>query len=123
MYEVVIRVSDLDRAERFYQDVLGLKDPNRPMSCWRVAGCECSSCSDDGEWPKQHFASPVEEAYLEDAEKLLEEQGVSTQGPLHHEWMPAKLLYFADPDAQSWSSALRSRAAAVALLHCRRIPA
>lgn len=100
MYEVVIRVSALDRAERFYQDVLGLKDPNRPMSFWRVAGCERMLVlqQDDGEWPKQHFAFRVEEADLEDAKKLLEERGVSTRGPVHHEWMPAESLYFADPD-------------------------
>jgi catechol 2,3-dioxygenase-like lactoylglutathione lyase family enzyme len=104
VYEVVIRVSDLDRAERFYRDVLGLelglKDPNRPMSFWRVAGCDGMLVlqQDDGEWPKQHFAFRVEESDLENAKKLLEERGVSTHGPVHHEWMPAKSLYFADPD-------------------------
>ena len=104
VYEVVVRVSDLARAERFYQEVLGLelglKDANRPMSFWRVAGCDGMLVlqQDDGDWPKQHFAFRVAESDLEEAKKRLEEQGVKTQGPVHHGWMPAKSLYFADPD-------------------------
>ena len=104
VYEVVVRVSDLARAERFYHEVLGLelglKYPNRPMSFWRVAGREGMLVlqQDDGDWQKQHFAFRVDESDLEVAKKRLEAQGVSTRGPLHYEWMPAKSLYFADPD-------------------------
>ena len=104
VYEVVVRVSDLARAERFYHEVLGLelglKDPNRPISFWRVAGREGMLVlqQDDGDWQKQHFAFRVDESDLEVAKKRLEAQGISTRGPLHYEWMPAKSLYFADPD-------------------------
>ena len=62
VYEVVVRVRELARAEEFYRDVLGL------------------------------------ELGLADPKQLLEEQGVATRGPVHHEWMPAKSLYFSDPD-------------------------
>ena len=104
LYEVVVRVSDLARAERFYHEVLGLElglqDPARPMSFWRVAGGEGMLVlqQHDGDWPKQHFAFRVDESDLEPAKQRLEEQGVSTRGPIHHAWMPAKSLYFEDPD-------------------------
>ena len=104
VYEVVIRVRDLERAESFYRNVLGLElglsDPRRPMSFWRVGGCDGMLVlqQDDGEWPTQHFAFRVDEIHLEDAKQHLERQGVSVHGPVHHEWMPAKSLYFADPD-------------------------
>ena len=51
VYEVVVRVRDLERAEAFYRDVLGLElglaDPRRPMSFWRVAGCDGMLVSGD----------------------------------------------------------------------------
>ncbi len=104
VYEVVVRVRDLERAEAFYRDVLGLElglaDPRRPMSFWRVAGCDGMLVlqQDDGEWPTQHFAFRVDATDLEDAKTRLEQHGVTVNGPIHHEWMPAKSLYFADPD-------------------------
>jgi catechol 2,3-dioxygenase-like lactoylglutathione lyase family enzyme len=100
----VIRVRDLERSERFYREVLGLelglRDPNRPMSFWRVAGAEGMLVlqQDDGEWPRQHFAFRVDESELEPAAKALEHHGIRVNGPVHHEWMPAKSLYFSDPD-------------------------
>lgn len=104
VYEVVVRVSDLARAEAFYRDVLGLElgldDPNRPMSFWRVGGSDGMLVlqHDAGEFPKQHFAFRVDEADLEKAARHLEDNGVSVHGPVQHDWMPAKSLYFADPD-------------------------
>jgi catechol 2,3-dioxygenase-like lactoylglutathione lyase family enzyme len=103
VYEVVVRVSDLSRAEAFYRDVLGLElgldDPNRPMSFWRVGGGEgMLVLQQEDEFPKQHFAFRVDEADLEKAQAQLEENGVKTMGPIQHDWMPAKSLYFADPD-------------------------
>ena len=35
---------------------------------------------------------------LEKAQRSLEDSGVNVLGPVHHEWMGATSLYFADPD-------------------------
>ena len=53
---------------------------------------------DAGAWPAMHFAFSVAEPDLEKAQKSLEESGVTVLGPVHHEWMGATSLYFADPD-------------------------
>jgi len=53
---------------------------------------------DPGEWPTQHLAFTVDEADIEQAAVALREQGVAVTGPVFHEWMPAKSLYFSDPD-------------------------
>ena len=53
---------------------------------------------DKGQWPTQHFAFTVEEKDLERAATALRERGVDVQGPYFHEWIPAKSIYFADPD-------------------------
>ena len=106
VYEVVVRVRDLERSERFYQDVLGLEPGLRvdrgPMSFLRVGTQQDGGMlvlqQDAGEWPRQHFAFRVDEADFDRATKLLEEHGIAAKGPVHHEWMPARSLYFSDPD-------------------------
>ncbi len=54
-----------------------------------------------GEFSLQHFAFMVDEADIEPAAALLRERGVDVEGPVVHEWMPAKSLYFADPDGNA----------------------
>ena len=53
---------------------------------------------DPGEWPLQHFAFRVDASTLEAAAKRLKEQGVEVRGPVEHDWMGARSLYFNDPD-------------------------
>jgi catechol 2,3-dioxygenase-like lactoylglutathione lyase family enzyme len=53
---------------------------------------------EDGDWPATHFAFRVAEPDLEKAQRSLEDSGVNVLGPVHHEWMGATSLYFADPD-------------------------
>ena len=53
---------------------------------------------DKGTWPTQHFAFRVEEADIEAAAADLEKRGVAVNGPVFHKWMPARSLYFSDPD-------------------------
>jgi catechol 2,3-dioxygenase-like lactoylglutathione lyase family enzyme len=106
VYEVVARVRDLERAERFYADVLGfelgLRVEERKMSFWRVGTQEAGGMivlqQDEGEWPRQHFAFRVDEADFERATALLTAHGVKAMGPVEHAWMPARSLYFEDPD-------------------------
>jgi catechol 2,3-dioxygenase-like lactoylglutathione lyase family enzyme len=104
VYEVVIRVQDLPRAEAFYRDVLGLevglRNEERKLVFLRAGGQNGMIVlqQDEGEWPKQHFAFTLDEENIEHAAAHLKKQGVTIKGPVLHEWMPARSVYFADPD-------------------------
>jgi len=104
IYEVAIRVKQLPRAEAFYREVLGLevgiRDERRNWLFLRAGGQAGMVVlqEDEGEWPTQHFAFTVDEADIEDAVAVLRENGVAVDGPHFHEWMPAKSVYFTDPD-------------------------
>lgn len=104
LYEVAIRVKNLPRAEVFYRETLGLpvgiRDNQRNWLFLRVGG-EAGMIvlqEDKGEWPLQHYAFTTDEADLERAATMLRERGVEVDGPYYHEWMPARSIYFADPD-------------------------
>ena len=56
---------------------------------------------DKGDWPTQHFAFTVDEAEIERAAAELRDLGVAVNGPVFHEWMPAKSVYFEDPDGHA----------------------
>lgn len=104
LYEVAIRVKSLARAEPFYREVLGLqvaiRDPKRPMLFLRV-GADAGMLvlqEDPGEFPKLHFAFTIADTDIERAATVLRERGLAVRGPVFHEWMPARSVYFADPD-------------------------
>ena len=104
IYEVAIRVRDLERALAFYRDVLGLtvglRDESRRWIFLRAGGPEGMLVlqEDAGEWPTQHLAFRVDASDLERAAQRLQEHGIPTTGPILHDWMPARSLYFEDPD-------------------------
>jgi catechol 2,3-dioxygenase-like lactoylglutathione lyase family enzyme len=104
LYEIAIRVKDLPRAESFYLEVLGLevglRDENRNWVFLRAGGQNGMVVlqEDKSEWPRQHFAFTISEADIERAASRLKEQGVIIKGPVYHAWMPAKSVYFTDPD-------------------------
>jgi lactoylglutathione lyase len=107
VYEVAVRVKDLARAERFYKDVLGLKEGLRDEQrnwLFMYAGANAGMVvlqEDKSEWPKQHFAFTVSEADISSAEKILKDQGVEVSAPVIHEWMNSVSLYFDDPDGNA----------------------
>jgi lactoylglutathione lyase len=107
VYEIAIRVKDLARAEAFYRNVLslevGLRDEKRNWVFLRVGGSRGMVVlqEDEGEWPLQHFAFAIDEVDLDRAATSLREQGVEVTGPVVHQWMSARSLYFADPDGHS----------------------
>jgi catechol 2,3-dioxygenase-like lactoylglutathione lyase family enzyme len=107
VYEIAIRVKELAKAEAFYRNVLGLevgfRDEKRRWLFLRAGGQAGMIVlqEDKGEWPLQHFAFTVDETDIERAASLLREQGVSVEGPIFFDWMPATSLYFADPDGHS----------------------
>ncbi len=103
VYEVAIRVKNLARAEPFYREVLGLevgiRDERRNWLFLRAGdGGMVVLQEDTGDWPTQHFALTVSEADIDKAADALRESGVEVNGPVYHEWIPAKSAYFSDPD-------------------------
>jgi lactoylglutathione lyase len=107
IYEVAIRVKDLPRAEAFYKQVLdlevGIRDERRNWLFLRAGGHAGMIVlqEDKNEWPSQHFAFAVAEADIDRAAGMLREKGIKVEGPVVHEWMPAKSVYFDDPDGNA----------------------
>ena len=107
VYEVAVRVKDLQRAERFYKDVLGLeegiRDDRRKWIFMRAGGENGMVVlqEDKSDWPSQHLAFTVDEADIGRAASILKEKGVAVSEPVYHEWMKATSLYFDDPDGHA----------------------
>ena len=104
VYEIAIRVRDLVKSETFYRDILdlevGIRDDERGLVFLRAGGQAGMLVlqEDKGTWPIQHFAFTVAAEDIETAASLLVQRGVSIDGPIYHEWMPARSVYFSDPD-------------------------
>ena len=103
VYEVAIRVKDLAKAEPFYREVLGLEAglrvEDRNMLFLRAGGSAGMVVlqQEKADFPSQHFAFTVADADIERAAATLREKGIEVNGPVFHEWMPAKSVYFTDP--------------------------
>lgn len=104
LYEVAIRVKELARAESFYRNVLGLevgtRDERRNWVFLYAGGNKGMVVlqEDKRDWPLQHLAFTVAEEDIERAATMLRAQGLTVKGPVLHEWMPSKSIYFTDPD-------------------------
>ncbi|HYB99927.1 MAG TPA: VOC family protein [Candidatus Limnocylindrales bacterium] len=104
VYEIAVKVADLERSAAFYCDVLGLgvglRDDSRRWLFLRAGGAAGMVVlqEDRGSWPQQHFAFTVTADALERAAAELQGRGIVVDGPMTHDWIPARSLYFADPD-------------------------
>jgi lactoylglutathione lyase len=104
IYEVAIPVRQLERAETFYRDVLGLevglRDDRRKWLFLRAGGAAGMIVLQEqaGEFPRHHFAFTTTGSDLQQAVTVLRECGVPARGPVFHGWMPGTSLYFEDPD-------------------------
>jgi lactoylglutathione lyase len=104
IYEVAIPVKDLERSEQFYLGVLGLESGLRQEGRrWHFlrAGGQAGMLvlqENPGDWSPLHFAFTTTEAEIERAASDLRESGVEVTGPVTHDWMPARSIYFSDPD-------------------------
>ncbi len=56
---------------------------------------------DCGTWPAQHLAFMVGESEIEQAAQQLRNNGVVVEGPILHDWIPARSVYFEDPDGHA----------------------
>jgi lactoylglutathione lyase len=107
LYEIAVRVKDLERAESFYKEVLGLREgvrDDRRNWVFLYAGGDAGMVvlqEDKGEWPTQHFAFTVLEADIKRAAAMLKEKGVRVSEPVYHEWMKSVSVYFDDPDGHA----------------------
>jgi catechol-2,3-dioxygenase len=108
LYEIAIHVRDLPRAEAFYRDVLGLtvglRDERRRWVFLRAGGeAGMVVLQEEAGTPPaaQHLAFTVSEADLDGAATALRERGVAVEGPVYHAWMPARSVYFSDPDGHA----------------------
>jgi catechol 2,3-dioxygenase-like lactoylglutathione lyase family enzyme len=107
VYEVAIRVKDLPRAEAFYREVLGLevglRDERRPWLFLRAGGDAGLVVlqQDPGDWPSQHVAFTISDTDLDRAATALQSKGVAVKGPIVIAWIPARSLYFSDPDGHA----------------------
>ena len=102
VYEVAIKVRSLSAAEPFYRDVLGfevgLRDVRRPWIFMRAGSDGMIVLQEQPDVPQQHFAFTVSEADIDVAAAELRRRGVAVEGPMLHDWIPARSLYFNDPD-------------------------
>ncbi len=104
IYEIAIPVKNLERAEAFYLDVLGLesglREEGRRWHFLRAGGQSGMLVLQEvaGDWSPLHFAFTTTEADIERAAAELRECGVEVTGPVTHDWMPARSIYFKDPD-------------------------
>lgn len=102
LYEIAIPVRNLDEAEAFYRDVLGLeiglRDEPRRWLFLRAGTGGMIVLQETDDVRRQHFAFTIDEADAERAKATLHARGVAVDGPHVHEWMPAVSLYFSDPD-------------------------
>src|SRR5262245_56419726 len=104
VYEVAIPVRRLERAETFYRDVLGLEGGLRDeRGNWLSLPGGCTGGvvvlqEREAEFPSYHFAFTVSQSDLERAADILRERGVTARGPISHDWIPGRSVYFEDPD-------------------------
>jgi lactoylglutathione lyase len=108
LYEIAIHVRDLPRAEAFYRDVLGLtvglRDERRRWVFLRAGGEAGVVVLQEGAETApapQHLAFTVSDADLDGATATLRERGLAVEGPVYHAWMPARSVYFSDPDGHA----------------------
>ena len=104
IFEVAIKVKNLDIAARFYQEVIGFKkglydEKRRWLFLWvRDNKGMVVLQEDTGNFPRQHFAFRVEESELTGLKEYLAKNHLAVEGPVSLDWMNAVSLYFADPD-------------------------
>ena len=104
IFEVAIKVKNLDISAKFYQDVIGFKkglydEKRRWLFLW--VGDKKGMVvlqEDNGSFPRQHFAFRVEESQLTGLKEYLVKSDVVVEGPVSLDWMNAVSVYFVDPD-------------------------
>lgn len=104
IYEIAVPVQQLARAEAFYMGTLGftsgIYDSARRWHFLRIGGSAGMFVLQEEPSLERplHFAFTTSAAEIEAAAQRLRERGIDVSGPVTHEWMPARSIYFDDPD-------------------------
>ena len=104
VFEIAIKVMNLDVSAKFYQEVIGFRkglydEKRRWLFLWVGDNKGMVVLQEDGwSFPRQHFAFRVEESDLNCLKECLENNDVVVNGPVLLDWMNAVSLYFADPN-------------------------
>lgn len=104
IFEIAIRVKNLEMSARFYAEILGfqhglLDSERRRLFLWvNTRDGMVVLQEDKTSWIPQHFAFAVGVSDLMGLKHHLEEHGISVQGPVELPWMSARALYCSDPD-------------------------
>ena len=107
IYEVAIPVRNLEVAEAFYIDKLGLesglREEGRRWHFLRVAGDQGMLVLQEttDSFAPTHYAFTTTVAEIEAAADSLRQMGTEVEGPVTHDWMPARSIYFNDPDGHA----------------------
>jgi lactoylglutathione lyase len=116
LFEAHLKVRNLERAMRFYEDVIGLEigtfEPNRRLAIyWIIKGQSMLGLWEvpETEWVKNHFAFSSTLEQMHTIRETLQQHGLhwanfldDDSGSLHvFGWMPAVSVYFQDPDTNS----------------------
>ena len=116
LFETHIKVRNLERAMRFYEDVIGLElgtfEPDRRLAIyWIIKGQSMLGLREvpEDQWFKNHFAFTTNLENMRTVRETLEQHGLQwsnflddDSGSLHvFGWMPAVSVYFSDPDGNS----------------------
>ena len=121
--ELVLEVSDLEAARRFYRDVLGFEETfygeGREGRCWYLIGDTARL----GLWTEQvglaggrggahvHYAFSVSDSEIDPLKARIEGAGAEVEGPI--QLGPGRAIYVTDPDGnvvEFWSQDLAAYA-------------
>lgn len=122
--ELVLEVSDLDAARRFYRDVLGFEETlygeGAEGRYWYLVG----ETARLGLWTEQvglaggrggahvHYACKVADGEIDRLKQRIEEAGAAVEGPI--QLGPGRAIYVTDPDGnvvEFWSQDMATYAA------------
>ena len=107
IYEVAIPVKNLEVAEAFYIGKLGLesglREEGRRWHFLRAAGDQGMLVLQETTelFAPTHYAFSTTVAEIEAAADSLRQMGIEVNGPVTHDWMPARSIYFCDPDGHA----------------------
>lgn len=104
VFEVAVKVKNLDVSSKFYQEVLGFTkghydEKRRWLFLWVGNNQGMVVLQEDkGSLPQQHLAFTVDKAELNGLKEYLESRNIVVEGPVALDWMNAVSVYFSDPD-------------------------
>ncbi|MCB1906662.1 MAG: VOC family protein [Rhodocyclaceae bacterium] len=102
LYEVALPVRDLARAADFHRALLGFEvvhaDDQRRWLFLRLGDAAMLVLQQEDAPRRLHLALRVAEDQLGGWRRRIANHGIAVEGPIELPWIPARSLYFSDPD-------------------------